>query len=155
MAGPYHDENTRSRPISEVKHRRAGIVLGWGTAWELPVTCFFSIGFESRITFWTSGTFQRVFQTRSNLSLGQKNPQKNAENRQNRPKSAVSGCPVPPERAGRSGSNFREASSVQRGSRVPSFEFTAPLVGSESGAKSALRGTFRSFITGLYAGSAG
>ena len=35
---PYHDENTRSRPITEVKHRRAGIVLGWGTAWELPVS---------------------------------------------------------------------------------------------------------------------
>ena len=28
---------TRSRPITEVKHPRAGIVLGWGTAWELPV----------------------------------------------------------------------------------------------------------------------
>ena len=35
---PYHDEYTRSRPITEVKHRRAGIVLGWGTAWELPVS---------------------------------------------------------------------------------------------------------------------
>ena len=34
---PYYDENTRSRPITEVKHHRAGIVLGWGTAWELPV----------------------------------------------------------------------------------------------------------------------
>ena len=34
---PYHDEYTRSRLITEVKHRRAGIVLGWGTAWELPV----------------------------------------------------------------------------------------------------------------------
>ena len=31
---PYHDEYTRSRPITEVKHRRARIVLGWGTAWE-------------------------------------------------------------------------------------------------------------------------
>ena len=36
----YRDENTRSRPITEVKHRRAGIVLGWGTAWELPVGHF-------------------------------------------------------------------------------------------------------------------
>ena len=34
---PFHDEHTRSRLITEVKHRRAGIVLGWGTAWELPV----------------------------------------------------------------------------------------------------------------------
>ena len=31
---PYHDEYTRSRLITEVKHRRARIVLGWGTAWE-------------------------------------------------------------------------------------------------------------------------
>ena len=31
---PYHDEYTRSRPITEVKHRRARTVLGWGTAWE-------------------------------------------------------------------------------------------------------------------------
>ena len=31
---PYHDEHTRSRLITEVKHRRARIVLGWGTAWE-------------------------------------------------------------------------------------------------------------------------
>ena len=30
-------EHTRSRLITEVKHRRAWIVLGWGTAWELPV----------------------------------------------------------------------------------------------------------------------
>ena len=35
---PYHNEYTRSRPITEVKHCRAGIVLGWGTAWELPVS---------------------------------------------------------------------------------------------------------------------
>ena len=31
---PYHDEYTRSRLITEVKHHRARIVLGWGTAWE-------------------------------------------------------------------------------------------------------------------------
>ena len=31
---PYHDEHTRSRLITDVKHRRAGIVLGWGPAWE-------------------------------------------------------------------------------------------------------------------------
>ena len=39
---PYHDESTSSRQITEVKHRRAGIVLGWGTAWELPVSHFFA-----------------------------------------------------------------------------------------------------------------
>ena len=30
----YHDENTASRPICEVKHHRALSVLGWGTTWE-------------------------------------------------------------------------------------------------------------------------
>ena len=34
---PYHDGPTSSRQITEVKHRRAEIVLGWGTAWELSV----------------------------------------------------------------------------------------------------------------------
>ncbi|ESO87939.1 hypothetical protein LOTGIDRAFT_145942, partial [Lottia gigantea] len=31
---PYHVENTSSRPITEVKQRRARLVLGWVTAWE-------------------------------------------------------------------------------------------------------------------------
>ena len=31
---PYHVENTGSRPITEVKQRRAWLVLGWVTAWE-------------------------------------------------------------------------------------------------------------------------
>ena len=35
--GPYHVESTGSRPITEVKQRRAGLVLGWVTAWEYPV----------------------------------------------------------------------------------------------------------------------
>ena len=34
---PYHVENTGSRPITEVKPGRAGLVLGWVTAWEYPV----------------------------------------------------------------------------------------------------------------------
>ena len=32
--GPYHVESTGSRPITEVKQRRARLVLGWVTAWE-------------------------------------------------------------------------------------------------------------------------
>ena len=32
---PYCDEHTRSHPNSEVKHRKARSVLGWGTAWEV------------------------------------------------------------------------------------------------------------------------
>ena len=31
---PYHAEHTGSRPITEVKQRRASSVLGWVTAWE-------------------------------------------------------------------------------------------------------------------------
>ena len=31
---PYHDEHTHSHLITDVKHRRAEIVLGWGTKWE-------------------------------------------------------------------------------------------------------------------------
>ena len=34
---PYHVENTGSRPITEVKQRRARLVLGWVTAWESRV----------------------------------------------------------------------------------------------------------------------
>ena len=34
---PYHVENTGSRPITEVKQRRARSVLGWVTAWEYRV----------------------------------------------------------------------------------------------------------------------
>ena len=34
---PYHAERTGSRPITEVKRRRARRVLGWVTAWETRV----------------------------------------------------------------------------------------------------------------------
>ena len=34
---PYHVENTGSRPITEVKQRRARSVLGWVTAWDYLV----------------------------------------------------------------------------------------------------------------------
>ena len=34
---PHHREKTGSRPITEVKPCRAGLVLGWVTAWEYPV----------------------------------------------------------------------------------------------------------------------
>ena len=34
---PYHVENTGSRPITEVKQRRARLVLGYVTAWEYLV----------------------------------------------------------------------------------------------------------------------
>lgn len=40
---PYHDENTGSRPITEVKHHRAQSVLGRVTTWEhcVPLAFFF------------------------------------------------------------------------------------------------------------------
>ena len=34
---PYHVENTGSRLITEVKQRRARLVLRWVTAWEYRV----------------------------------------------------------------------------------------------------------------------
>ena len=38
---PYHAEYTSSRPITEVKQRRAPSVLGWVTAWEHGVLLAF------------------------------------------------------------------------------------------------------------------
>lgn len=35
---PHHAEKTGSRPITEVKQRRARLVLGWVTAWEHRVS---------------------------------------------------------------------------------------------------------------------
>ena len=40
---PYHVENTGSRPISEVKQRRAWLVLRWVTTWEPQVLLAFAI----------------------------------------------------------------------------------------------------------------
>ena len=34
---PYHVESIGSRQITEVKQRRAWLVLGWVTAWEYQV----------------------------------------------------------------------------------------------------------------------
>ena len=39
---PYHAERTGSRPITEVKQRRASSVLGWVTAWEHGVLLAFN-----------------------------------------------------------------------------------------------------------------
>ena len=38
---PYHDDNTASRLLSEVKHRRARLVLRWGTTLESRVLFFY------------------------------------------------------------------------------------------------------------------
>jgi hypothetical protein len=39
--GPYHDDSTASRLLSEVKHRRARLVLRWGTTLESRVFLFY------------------------------------------------------------------------------------------------------------------
>jgi hypothetical protein len=50
---PYHVEYTSSRPITEVKQRRAWSVLGWVTAWEHHVLLasihFFLLIFPIRV----------------------------------------------------------------------------------------------------------
>ena len=41
--GPYHDDSTASRLLSEVKHRRARLVLRWGTTLESRVFLFLQL----------------------------------------------------------------------------------------------------------------
>ena len=50
---PYHAEYTGSRPITEVKQRRAWSVLGWVTAWEHQVllASFFFFKVNSGLLF--------------------------------------------------------------------------------------------------------
>ena len=45
--GPYQDDNTASRLLSEVKHPRAWLVLRWGTTLESQV--FFSFCFKIKL----------------------------------------------------------------------------------------------------------
>jgi hypothetical protein len=48
---PYHDDSTASRPLCEVKHHRARLVLRWGTTLESRVLFFsnFSLIFRTKI----------------------------------------------------------------------------------------------------------
>ncbi len=39
---PYHVDRTTSRPLCEVKRRRARLVLRWGTTWEALVLFLFT-----------------------------------------------------------------------------------------------------------------
>ena len=50
---PYHDDSTASRLLSEVKHRRAWLVLRWGTTLESQVLffCLFRIQCPPNIFF--------------------------------------------------------------------------------------------------------
>ncbi|CAN0234029.1 unnamed protein product, partial [Laminaria digitata] len=38
---PYHVDRNTSRPLCEVKRRRARLVLRWGTTWEALVLFLF------------------------------------------------------------------------------------------------------------------
>ena len=40
---PYHADRTTSRPLCEVKRRRARLVLRWGTTWEALVLFLFAL----------------------------------------------------------------------------------------------------------------
>ena len=40
---PYHVDRTTSRPLCEVKRRRARLVLRWGTTWEALVLFLFCL----------------------------------------------------------------------------------------------------------------
>ena len=52
---PYHDDSTASRLLSEVKHRRAWLVLRWGTTLESQVLffCYFSLSCAHRLLYIT------------------------------------------------------------------------------------------------------
>ena len=48
---PYHGEITGSRLISKVKHRRAWVVLGWVTTWEVRVLETFLLFFSLKLKY--------------------------------------------------------------------------------------------------------
>ena len=58
MQGSYHGGNTASRPISEVKHRWALLVLAWETSLEPSVTLRFFL--LSLVPFFNSPAIQGV-----------------------------------------------------------------------------------------------
>ena len=67
---PFHGEITGSRLISKVKHRRAWVVLGWVTTWEVRVLYTFCL-----LPF----NFQKTYDIRliHNLLVGDKTLIKN------------------------------------------------------------------------------
>lgn len=48
---PYHVDRTTSRPLCEVKRRRARLVLRWGTTWEALVLFLFVLLLAPRPSF--------------------------------------------------------------------------------------------------------
>ena len=67
---PYHVEYTSSRPITEVKQRRARLVLGWVTALGIPsVVSFFVVpGSPALIFVSASERVRALFNLSRNLS---------------------------------------------------------------------------------------
>ena len=73
---PYHAERTGSRPITEVKQRRASSVLGWVTAWEHGV--LLAIKFFFFLILWCDfGLDRLIFRIMQNLLVMKKSPQIN------------------------------------------------------------------------------
>jgi len=54
---PYHAEYIGSRPITEIKQRRARLVLRWGTAWEHRVLLASNKLFEFFFSFFLIHNF--------------------------------------------------------------------------------------------------
>ena len=64
---PYHDDNTASRLLSEVKHRRARLVLRWGPRWN-PGCCSFAAfptfpALETTLKSWVLLLLQHSYDT--------------------------------------------------------------------------------------------
>ena len=71
---PYHAERTGSRPITEVKQRRASSVLGWVTAWEHGVL----LALNFFLILWCDfGLDRLIFRIMQNLLVMKKSPQIN------------------------------------------------------------------------------
>ena len=62
---PYHVENTGSRPITEVKQRRAWLVLAWVTGWEYHVPKPFVFCFKTA----KKGEFCLIFAKKGEFCL--------------------------------------------------------------------------------------
>ena len=58
---PYHAERTGSRPITEVKQRRASSVLGWVTAWEHGVLLALTFLFSLFVSIFYTGSQASIF----------------------------------------------------------------------------------------------
>ena len=56
---PYYPDSTVSRPICEVKQGQVGLVLAWGTSWEVPMLYIF---LDLYLSFYTTLLFRNASQ---------------------------------------------------------------------------------------------